>query len=316
MGTPRAARCPSSSRAICTYCVNTSTLAPSARMVSSSSSSSSTFPERPAIRTAPAARPPSARPFSFRYCAGWLQICLSEVSSLTTSPRRANPVGPGDLVEPLAHHGLVQPGLLLGQRHRTVGLRLGRQLRRDPRIGLTAAQQERPHQPGQSLGRRARLGGRRRAALDGLRIARTEPAQRPQQPRRRPVQDRPQLRQVVLHRGAGQCHPGLGGEGPQRPGGRGERILDVLCLVGDDQPPAHLRQLPGIEPHRPVGGEHELAVRQLRPGCAARPWKRRTGVPGANFSISRCQLPMREVGQTTSVGPADPGRSAGADAGR
>ncbi len=34
------------------------------------------------------------------------------------------------------------------------------------------------------------------------------------------------------------------------------------------------------------------------------PWKRRTGVPGANFSISRCQLPIRDVGHTTSVGPA------------
>ncbi|CAM5432029.1 hypothetical protein SRIMM317S_05615 [Streptomyces rimosus subsp. rimosus] len=51
VGTPRAARCVSSSRAIRTYCVNTSTPASSsARIVSSSSSRSSTFPERPAIR--------------------------------------------------------------------------------------------------------------------------------------------------------------------------------------------------------------------------------------------------------------------------
>ena len=32
------------------------------------------------------------------------------------------------------------------------------------------------------------------------------------------------------------------------------------------------------------------------------PWKRRTGTPGANRVISRCQLPSSEAGQTTRVG--------------
>ncbi len=42
----------------------------------------------------------------------------------------------------------------------------------------------------------------------------------------------------------------------------------------------------------------EVRSSMLRPA----PWKRRTGVPGANFSISRCQLPRRDAGHTTSVG--------------
>lgn len=81
MGTPRAVRCRSMSRAIRTYWVKTSTPAPSARIVSSSSSSSSTLPERPSVRGSS----------SLRYCAGWLQICFSAVSSFTTRPRRAKP---------------------------------------------------------------------------------------------------------------------------------------------------------------------------------------------------------------------------------
>ncbi len=64
-----------------TYWVKSSTPAPSARMVSRSSSSSSTLPERP----------PTRGRSSFRYWAGWLQICFSEVSSCTIRPRRSMP---------------------------------------------------------------------------------------------------------------------------------------------------------------------------------------------------------------------------------
>ena len=119
VGTPRAARCRSRSRAICTYCVKTRTLASSARIVSSSSSSSSSFPERPAIRGRS----------SLRYCAGWLQICFSAGQQLHDQAAPGDAVGAGDLRERLAHHRLVQAGLLPGERHGAVGLGLRRQLR-------------------------------------------------------------------------------------------------------------------------------------------------------------------------------------------
>ncbi len=74
-------RCRSIRRAIVTYWVKTSTEPPSARIVSSSSSSRASFPERCAIRGSS----------SFRYCAGWLQICLSEASSFMIMPRLSMP---------------------------------------------------------------------------------------------------------------------------------------------------------------------------------------------------------------------------------
>ena len=80
-GTPVRARCCSSSRPIATYWVNTSTAPSSASTVSTSSSSSSSFSERPASRTAPDC---------LRKWAGWLQICLRPVSSVSTSPRRVS----------------------------------------------------------------------------------------------------------------------------------------------------------------------------------------------------------------------------------
>ena len=64
-----------------TYWVKTSTEPPSATAVETSSSSRSSLSERPASRTAPDC---------LRNCAGWLQICLSPVSSARTRPRRAS----------------------------------------------------------------------------------------------------------------------------------------------------------------------------------------------------------------------------------
>lgn len=64
-----------------TYWVKMRTAPSSARIVSRSSSSRASFPERPT----------SLVGSSFRYCAGWLQICLSEASSFMIRPRRAMP---------------------------------------------------------------------------------------------------------------------------------------------------------------------------------------------------------------------------------
>ena len=85
-----------------------------------------------------------------------------------------------------------------------VGLGLGRQLGRDAGVGLAAAQQERPDQPGQPLGRRRVV-----AALDGLARQRGGTCvSGPSSPGVVQSRMRPQLGQVVLHRGAGQRDPG------------------------------------------------------------------------------------------------------------
>ena len=98
-----------------TYWVKTSTDSPSARMIVEQ------VVERGEL--ARAAR--RAGPVSCRNCAGWLQICFSAVSSLSTSPRRSMPSALFDRGEALGDHRLVQRCLLGGQRHDPVGLGLG-----------------------------------------------------------------------------------------------------------------------------------------------------------------------------------------------
>ena len=63
-----------------TYWVKTRTESPSEAMVSTSSVTASSFPDRPVIG-----------PSWARYWAGWLQICFRAVSSLSTRPRRLMP---------------------------------------------------------------------------------------------------------------------------------------------------------------------------------------------------------------------------------
>ena len=88
------------------------------------------------------------------------------------------------------------------------------------------------------------------------------------------------------------------GIGAQRPGGRGAGVLDVLGLVGDDQVPRRPRRARGVVAHRAVRREHEPRRRAPRRASSARPpWKRRTGTPGANRSISASQLPSRLPGR-------------------
>ncbi len=128
---------------------------------------------------------------------------LQSRQQLHHEPPALETVRRGDLRQRLADHRLVQSGLLRRQRHGPVGLGLRRQLRRDARVRLPPAQQERPHQRGEPLGR-----GRILPALDRRGVPRTERAEAAEQTGRRPVQDRPQLGEVVLDRGAGEGDTG------------------------------------------------------------------------------------------------------------
>src|SRR5690606_20362140 len=136
-----------------------------------------------------------------------------------------------DAAHHLAHDRLVQGGLFGGEGDRPVGLGLGRQFGRDAGGGLAAARQERPHQPRQPL---ARCGA---AGLDGPGPAGAEAGQRAEQAGGGPVEDGPQVRQVVLDGGAGEGDAGGGGDVAQGAGGGRGGVLDVLGLVGDDQVP-------------------------------------------------------------------------------
>ena len=133
-------------------------------------------------------------------------------------PAAAVLVGALDALHRLAHQRLVEHHLLLGQPHDLVGLGLGGQLGRDARVGLAPAQQERLDQ----LGELPRDRGVD-AALDrrGPHLAERRP--RAEQPGSRPVEDRPQLGQVVLHRRAGQRHPAAALDLAQVARGRGLR---------------------------------------------------------------------------------------------
>ena len=301
VGIEAAARWRSSRRAIATYCVNTSTEPFSDRIVPSSSSHRSSFSERPG-------QPP----------AGLAQVVGGVVADLLEpgeqrqhQPAPGGLVGPLDPVHRLADQRLVEHHLLAGQADHVVGLGLGRQLRRDAGVGLAAAEQERLHELGEAAGH-ARVD----AALDRCRPHLAEGVARAEQTGGGPVEDRPQLGQVVLHGRAGQRHPAPRLDGAQVARGRGGGVLDVLGLVGDHQVPGHGRQGPRREftAHRAVGGQHEPVVEV--PEVADEPWKRRTATPGANRWISASQLPIRLAGQTTSVGPGRGRAAAGAGAAR
>ena len=213
-------------------------------------------------------------------------------------------VGALDALHRLAHQRLVEHHLLAGQPDHLVGLGLRRQLRGDAGVGLAAAQQERLDE----LGEPARDRGVD-TALDRSRPHLAEGGARAEQPGRRPVEDRPQLGQVVLHRGAGQRDPAPRLDGAQVAGGRGGGVLDVLRLVGDDEVPRDRRR--GLR-GRAAWCRRSSARSRRRgpPRSRPVPWKRRTATPGANRWISFSQLPIRLAGQTTSVGPVASPRSA------
>src|SRR3546814_3872907 len=74
-------------------------------------------------------------------------VCSSDLLEHQAPSRE--PVGARDGLQRLAHHGLVQRGLLGGEADHVVGLGLGRQVRCDARVDLAATQEERAHERGE-----------------------------------------------------------------------------------------------------------------------------------------------------------------------
>ena len=215
-------------------------------------------------------------------------------------------VGALDALHGVAHERLVEHDLLAGQRQRVVGLGLGRQLRGDARVGLATAQQERPDQVREAL-RDLRVDAR----LDGCGPHPAEGLAAPEQAGDGPVEDRPELGEVVLDRGAGQGHARAGSDGAQAAGGGGAGVLDVLGLVGDDQPPGHLAELAGavlgggVDAHRAVGGEHEAGVAVGRARVEQRRLEQR-GFSGVGASTDTGE-PGQRAGAAVEAAYGDPG---------
>ena len=84
-----------------------------------------------------------ADPSSSVIVAGWLQICLSFVIPASTLPRRCMPVVVRDLGPHVVHDGLVQRGLLAGERAVVADEDALGELVGDARVGLVAPQDER-----------------------------------------------------------------------------------------------------------------------------------------------------------------------------
>ena len=164
-------------------------------------------------------------------------------------------VGALDAVHGVAHERLVEHRLLAGETEQVVGLGLRGQLGSDARVGLAAAQQERADQ----VGELTRL-GRLQAGLDRRSPHPAERLAAAEQAGDRPVEDRPQLGEVVLDGGAGQGHPRPARDQPQVAGRRRAGVLDVLRLVGDDQVPRDLGESGVVAAHRAVRRQHEPAV--------------------------------------------------------
>ena len=220
------ARC-GTSRSKPGYCVKTSALSP-AGTCSSSSTSRSSFPERPS----------SGCPVASS-SSGWLQTCFSwlehrehrrragrSVSLLLLDPR--HPAVDRRLVE--ARLLDRQPAVVLLDRDR-------RQLELDLGRVLRAPQDERLHDRAQPL-ERALVA----VHLDRPRERAVEPLARAEQPRVDDVHDRPQLAEPVLDRRARHRDAAPRRQPPQRARALRRRVLDVLRLVEQQPVPVDARE--------------------------------------------------------------------------
>ena len=214
-----------------------------------------------------------------------------------------------DLRHRLAHHRLVERGLLGGERHEHGRSRSSAAARaRCP--GRSCAGGAGTAGPG---GRTARWPRGPGTARPGRPPA-AERLQGTEQPGRGPVEDRPQLGQPVLHRGAGQRDPGRRRECPQRPGGPRQRVLGVLGLVGDDQAPTDLGQRAGVPAHHPVGDQDDLVggqVVEVPFAAVVAAYRDRRGRTGASPAPS-----CRAATPGTPPASGRPAPPAGAGAGR
>ena len=284
--------------------MKTRTAPSSASTVPSSSSSRSSFSERPASRTAPDC---------LRNCAGWLQICLSPVSSASTSPRRAwSSVGALDPVHGVADERLVEHHLLAGQAERVVGLGLGRQLRARCR-GRTCG-----GAAGTARSGRRTAGPWSARTPDSIGAAHTlrKALRLPSSPgvaQSRIAQSSVRLFSTGVPVSATRAALGIA---------RSARAVEdrafLTCCASSATTRSHadLGQRLVVAPHRAVRRQHEPVGSSSSdaPAAVEAADRRRRARTGA---ISASQLPSRLAGQTTSVGPvAGRGVAPGAGAAR
>ena len=128
----------------------------------------------------------------------------------------------------------------------------------DIRVGLEAPQQERLHEPAQPL-----AAVRVAVALDGNGVAASEFRPGAKIARIQGVEDRPELRETVLQRGAGERHSRVGAQGAHGARLEGDGILQILCLVEDDPFPSHGPQLGTVAMGESVGRDDGVVVRGL-----------------------------------------------------
>ena len=187
----------------------------------------------------------------------------------------------------LLHRLLVERGLLPGQAAERAHLGLVRQVGDDAAIGLEAAQDvrldERPERPVVAVAAGGHLPG---GAREGARA--------PQEPGIQEVEQRPEVAEPVLDRGARQGDPGAAAELLDRARLPGPGVLDRLGLVEDDQRPGGLAE-PREPRHLAVRRDDEIGPGQLVRGerreLATRPLRR---VRDDHVQVGREALDLRE----------------------
>ncbi len=153
-------------------------------MASTSSSKAASFPGAARERLALA-----------EVLRGMIRDLLERGEQLEHQPATRDALRAADLGERLAHHRLVERDLLGSEGDDEVGLGLARQFRRDCRIRLAPAQQERTDESSEVFGR-----DRVTRPFDGHRDRAAKRLERPEQAGGGPVEDRPQVAEAVLDR--------------------------------------------------------------------------------------------------------------------
>ena len=222
---------------------------------------------------------------SRRKCAGELQICRSDWSRRSTWPRRAMPVLAAIRASVSAVAASYSAACSRAQLHVAVADHFVRQLRRDVRVGLAAAHEERGNQP---ASRRAASLSASRSAARPYRSPECGPVSRtardsssPGSPTVPTASSRPGVPVTAIR---APCR-----QRPERPGRR-RSVLDALGLVGHDDAPADFRQPAGCgagsvrgDDDLPRGEPAELI------GC-----RRDSGAPGRRREPRELPLPVGE----------------------
>ena len=175
-----------------------------------------------------------------------------------------------DAVQHVVDHRLIQRGLLRSQVADQIHLQLLGQVSDDRRVGLDAAQDERPGEASQSI-----RGVVITATLDRLGVALLERRCRSEQPGIGELEDGPQVGEAVFHRRSGDGNPSARRDRADRGGLLGGGVLDRLRFVDDDAPPGDLAEIGGVPRGKCIRGDHKIAagnplLKNLRHGPARR----------------------------------------------